>query len=112
MCIAVSTPSLKNTTPFFLANPPLNQQTVQAPLFRQSSPRILIFREAPPPLKSWIFFRMLAVLETENLYVYIYIIIVINITMVVILTVIAINFTISFFIVILGRCLSNQKLNL
>ena len=32
-------PLLKNTTSFFLAKPPLiNQQTVQAPLFRQSPP--------------------------------------------------------------------------
>ena len=33
VCIRVSTP-LKNAIPLFLAKPPLNQQTVQAPLFR------------------------------------------------------------------------------
>ena len=34
----IKPPPLKNTTRFFLAkpNPPLNLQTVQAPLFRQS----------------------------------------------------------------------------
>ena len=38
------------TPSLFLANPfPLNQKTVQAaPLFRQSSPSILAFREPPP----------------------------------------------------------------
>ena len=49
---------LRNTTPFFLAKPPLNQQTVQAPLFRQSSPSILFFCEPlppPPPLKVGFF---------------------------------------------------------
>ena len=41
--------------PLFLAKPPLNQQTVQAPLFGQS-PYILVFQEPlPPPLKSRVF---------------------------------------------------------
>ena len=40
--IAVSN-SLKNTTPLFLPRPPLNQQTLQSPLFRQTPP-------PPPPL--------------------------------------------------------------
>ena len=45
--IGVSTSPLKNT-PLFLAKPPLNQQTVQAPLFRQL-PYILVFHDPPPP---------------------------------------------------------------
>ena len=39
-------PPLKNTTPLFLAKPPLNQQTVQAPPFlgNPPTPSILVFR--------------------------------------------------------------------
>ena len=46
VCIGVSTPSR------FLATSSLNQQTVQAPLFRQSSFFILSFREPSPAWKS------------------------------------------------------------
>ena len=49
-------PPLKNTTSLFLAKPPLNQQTVQAPLFRHSPPpplpSVLVFRNPPLPEKS------------------------------------------------------------
>ena len=51
VCIRVLTP-LKNTTPSFLPSSPLNQQTVQAPLFRQS-PLCIGFSWAP--LKVWFF---------------------------------------------------------
>ena len=40
-------PPLKKITPSFLPNPLLNLQTVQAPLFRQFTPNILVFHEAP-----------------------------------------------------------------
>ena len=46
VCIRVSTP-LKNTTPLFLAKPPLNQQNFQAPLFKKSS-----LNNPPPPKMS------------------------------------------------------------
>ena len=50
------TPSPSKAPPsLFLAKSPLNQQAVQAPLFRQSPPlAILVFRDPPPP---WIFQR-------------------------------------------------------
>ena len=47
VCIGVSIASQKH--PLFLAKPPLNQQTVQAPLFRQSPPLHIGFQD--PPLK-------------------------------------------------------------
>ena len=38
--------------PLFLAKPPLNWQTLQAPSFQAISPSILVFHEPlPPPLK-------------------------------------------------------------
>ena len=47
VCIRVSTP-LKNTTPLFLAKPPLNLQTVQAlPLFRQPALYIGFHQTSP-----------------------------------------------------------------
>ena len=46
--IGVSTPLPSKTPPLFLAKPPLNQQTVQAPPFRQSPLYIGFSR---PPLK-------------------------------------------------------------
>ena len=52
MCIGVSTP-LKNTAVLFLAKPPVNQQTVEAPPFLGNSPHILVFGD--PPSKSQIF---------------------------------------------------------
>ena len=39
---------LKNPIPFFLAKPPLNQQTAQAPLFRHPHQAILIFCNCSP----------------------------------------------------------------
>ena len=54
VCIGVSTPPSKILLPSFLPSPPLNLQTVQAPLFRQSPPYILVFRAHPPP-KNQIF---------------------------------------------------------
>ena len=43
------TPHLKNTTSFFLAKPPLNQQTVQALPFLGNPRYILVFQDPPPP---------------------------------------------------------------
>ena len=43
----VSTP-LKNPIPFFLAKPPLNQQTAQAPLFRHHPPVYINFLKLLP----------------------------------------------------------------
>ena len=40
-------PPLKNTIPLFLANPPLNQQTVQAP-FLGNLPLYIGFSRSPP----------------------------------------------------------------
>ena len=50
-------PTSKTPLPSFWPSlPPLNQQTVQAPLFRHSLPSILVFHEPlPPHLKSRIF---------------------------------------------------------
>ena len=48
-------PSLKNSTPLFLAKPPLNQQTVPPPPlppFQAIPPYILVFQDPP---KSQIF---------------------------------------------------------
>ena len=45
----ITPPPFKNTTPFFLIKPHLNQQTVQGPIFRQPSPSTLVFRDSPPP---------------------------------------------------------------
>ena len=54
--IRASTIPLKNTTLSFLPSPFLNQQTVQAPLFRQPSTLYIGFLWPPPPQpKSWIF---------------------------------------------------------
>ena len=47
----INPPPLKNTTPSFLPSPPVNQQTVQAPLFRQFPLYIGFLRPPPPPLK-------------------------------------------------------------
>ena len=38
--------------PSFLPSPPLNQQTVQAPLFRQSPSSISFFHDPSPPKKK------------------------------------------------------------
>ena len=57
-------PSLKNSTPLFLATPPLNQQTVPpppSPLFRQSPP-IYWFFKAPLKVRSFS--------ETKNIKVF------------------------------------------
>ena len=43
------------TPPLFLAKPPLNQQTVQAPSFLGNSPLYIGFLWTPPPPKSQIF---------------------------------------------------------
>ena len=48
VCTGASSP-LKNTIPLFIAKPPLNWQTVQAPPFQAITPSILVFCE--PPLK-------------------------------------------------------------
>ena len=47
VCIGVSTSLSKTPPPSFLPSPPLNLQTVQTPLFRQS-PYILVFCDSPP----------------------------------------------------------------
>ena len=48
----VTLPPQKNTTPLFLAKPPLNWQTVQGPLFRHFPPLYWFFVN---PNKSRIF---------------------------------------------------------
>ena len=68
VCIGVSTP-LKNTPSIFVARLPLNWQTVQAPLFRQSLPlywffmnprKIQIFQWTTKILKFFIFNTILS----------------------------------------------------
>ena len=41
------TPPSQKHYPFFLANPPLNQQTVQAPPLLGNPPSLLVVRETP-----------------------------------------------------------------
>ena len=52
--IGVSPPPQKHHPSLSCQAPPLNQQTVQAPLFRQSL-LYIGFSWPPPPTKSWIF---------------------------------------------------------
>ena len=54
-CALGSQPPSK-TPPPLSCYAPLNQQTAQDPLFRQSlPPSLLVFRDRPPPFRSWIF---------------------------------------------------------
>ena len=45
----INPPSKTPPLSFLQSPPPLNLKTVQAPLFRQSPPSILVFYEFPPP---------------------------------------------------------------
>ena len=54
VCNRVSPPVPQKHYPLFLAKPPLNLQTVQAPLFRQA-PLYVGFLWPPPPLKIGFF---------------------------------------------------------